>query len=81
MWGSASLYPCVDCGGEAQDWSYDHTDPTELTGEGRHGMITQYSVWPEFYAPRCRKCHSVFDHGPAAPLPNDEPAWARTDRG
>ena len=56
--GSASQFLCVDCGGKAQEWSYDHADPEELWG-GRSGCV--YSLSPEHYVPRCRVCHRAFD--------------------
>lgn len=56
--GAASLHPCIDCGGSATDWSYDHGDMNELTDErGR-----PYSVDPSYYHPRCRPCHKRFDN-------------------
>jgi 3-oxoacyl-[acyl-carrier protein] reductase len=44
--GPASNYPCVDCGGPAQDWST--ADPSSD------------DVWARFQ-PRCRKCHRRYD--------------------
>lgn len=60
-WGSASQHGCVKCGGPAQDWAYDGTDPAQLierTGQ-KAGQI--YSAWPEFYMPMCRLCHKGLD--------------------
>lgn len=55
--GSASDHPCVDCAGQAEDWSYDHTDPNEKYDDrGR-----PYSPDPTHYQPRCRRCHRQFD--------------------
>ncbi len=63
--GKAKYYACVDCGATAQDWSYDRTDPDELTGEvvtpdGRPIMVP-YSMKPEHYSPRCKSCHIRLD--------------------
>jgi hypothetical protein len=44
--GRASYHHCVDCGGDAQDWSQIH---------GTTGLE------PTDYEPRCRKCHAVYD--------------------
>ena len=67
LWGSASLHPCVHCGEQAQDWAYDHTDPTALKEmtrprEGRKQAERDYSLWPEFYMPLCKSCHISFDY-------------------
>lgn len=54
--GSASKHSCVDCGGQAKQWSYDHKDPDErLTGPAPH------SIHIEHYEPRCISCHKKFD--------------------
>ena len=60
--GKASLHTCVDCGGPASDWSYDHSDPeplTEITNGGR--TIAAYSTDLNCFEPRCRSCHVRFD--------------------
>lgn len=58
--GGASTHPCVDCGLPARDWSYDHADPEELFEEQR-GRLLAYSMKPEHYVPRCKRCHNAFD--------------------
>lgn len=58
--GSASTHVCVDCGGGAAHWSYDHTDPSELTTL-RDGCLIRYSADPQRYVPRCVPCHKRFD--------------------
>lgn len=55
--GPARQYPCVDCGDQAQHWSYDHTDPAELRSPGGQ----PYSLDPQRYKPRCVRCHIAFD--------------------
>src|SRR5689334_18351390 len=59
LWGKASEHLCIDCGGQAQQWSYQHTSNDEkfcpLTG-------FVYSENPEDYAPRCVSCHRKFDY-------------------
>jgi hypothetical protein len=66
--GPASAHSCVDCGGCAEDWSYDHADPDELTDpRGR-----PYSLDPSRYAARCRSCHKRFDY--AAQKSSRQPA-------
>lgn len=56
--GPASEHTCVDCGRQALDWSYIYGDENEKW-EPKKGP---YSTNPEFYAPRCRDCHTAFDH-------------------
>lgn len=71
--GPASGYRCVECGGEARDWSYDGTDPAQEFGprparsrerpeESRHF----YSLDPNFYKPMCKKCHMQMDGAKAS---------------
>ena len=55
--GKAADHPCADCAGPAHDWSYNHSDPEQLTG--RNGC--SYSTNPDFYEPRCRSCHRRLD--------------------
>lgn len=82
LWGPASQYPCVHCGGNACDWAYDHSDPSELTGLPSAGAasLAVYSAWPEFYMPLCKTCHATFDQssplGPPVDRPRDtRPRW------
>jgi hypothetical protein len=55
--GSAADHTCTDCPRPAQQWSYDHTDPDEMTRPDG----AAYSGNPEHYAPRCIPCHRRFD--------------------
>lgn len=59
--GHASEYDCVDCGEQAQRWSYDGQDPDERKAlrAGSPGLV--YSMLNEHYEPRCRSCHSRHD--------------------
>ena len=62
-WGPASDYPCVNCGGQAAQWSYDGQDADELRGANGHGTVMAYSVdWAKHYDPRCVRCHNAADH-------------------
>ena len=55
--GVARDYSCIDCGGAAQQWSYDYTDPNVLFARpGGH-----YSLDVSRYDPRCALCHKRFD--------------------
>ena len=55
--GRAKDHRCVDCGGRAAHWSYDHADPDELVSpEG-----FPYSLDGSHYEPRCNVCHALFD--------------------
>lgn len=53
--GRAIEHLCRDCGKQADDWSYDHTDPRQRFD----GLW--YSPDPEHYSPRCKPCHRAFD--------------------
>lgn len=55
--GKAKTHQCVDCGRQAQHWSYTHTDPDALTSDTGQ----PYSLSPEHYSPRCARCHAIFD--------------------
>lgn len=57
--GKAELYSCVDCGQQAQDWSFTKPDcdGTMTDNKGR-----PYCTHPEHYEPRCRDCHNKYDH-------------------
>lgn len=54
--GSASFQRCIDCDGQAKQWSYTHTDPNELASD-----LGPYSASAAFYVPRCVSCHKRFD--------------------
>jgi len=59
--GLASNYQCVDCNGEAREWTYAHTDPDELSELNSSGSTLVYSCDPGHYEPRCKPCHAAFD--------------------
>jgi hypothetical protein len=56
--GKASFHQCVDCGQQAEEWSYDGKDSEELT-DPRRGQ--RYSLKIEHYQPRCQDCHTQYD--------------------
>lgn len=60
LWGPARNHPCAGCGGAAEHWAYDGTDPVELCGTQK-GYSRVFSRYPEFYMPLCRKCHGPRD--------------------
>lgn len=57
--GPASAHPCIDCGRDAQEWSYTHSaGERELVDpEGK-----PYSFNPSDYAPRCKRDHLLYDY-------------------
>jgi hypothetical protein len=54
--GKASARTCIDCGTQAEHWSYNHDDPNEMTEDG-----LPYSLSAQHYSPRCVPCHKAFD--------------------
>jgi hypothetical protein len=64
--GKASAHACVSCGGQAAEWAYDGTDPTEIVENVRfqgRTYPTPFSRFPEFYMPMCTGCHRALDAG------------------
>ena len=59
--GSAAEHMCVDCGGNAAQWSYNHSDPEEIVSTESYADGLPYSVDPSYYDPRCVSCHKRFD--------------------
>lgn len=58
--GRAAGYSCADCGGAAQEWSYDGGCPSEMR-EDVNGSVLAYSLNQDLYSPRCKKCHRSRD--------------------
>lgn len=58
--GLASDYACVDCGGPAEDWSYEGGSADERISESDHKGCA-FTPDLSFYSPRCTKCHGEFD--------------------
>jgi 5-methylcytosine-specific restriction endonuclease McrA len=56
--GSASAHPCVDCGVNARQWSYNHKHPAQQIDVST-GLT--YAVDLTAYEPRCASCHKKFD--------------------
>lgn len=63
--GRVQGHPCVDCGKQAQHWSYNHDDPDELLAYDLSAHPVAYSLKSEHYSPRCVSCHKRFDLGRA----------------
>jgi len=61
--GPASEQACAECGADAQDWAYDHSDPAELYGGP--GTKRPYSANPQRYRALCRRCHRRTDKAAA----------------
>jgi hypothetical protein len=59
--GKAQEHQCQHCGDQAMDWSYDHSDPNELTQEW-YGKTVAYSCDLDRYLPLCRPCHTKLDN-------------------
>jgi hypothetical protein len=58
--GPASAHPCAHCSAPAQEWAYDHQDPSPLTGH-YNGYTVTYSGDPNHYQPLCVPCHRATD--------------------
>ncbi len=62
--GRACDHECIDCGRQAEQWSYRGDSAHELQGWNQprapHSWMT-YGPHPEDYDPRCRLCHGAFD--------------------
>lgn len=61
--GPASTHRCVECGQQADHWSYDHQDPGERYAHGLSRNPVAYSAKPEHYQARCVPCHKQYDLG------------------
>lgn len=73
--GRPRNHRCVDCGGQAAHWSYDHSDPKERFFTARGGYLIPYSVDPERYRPMCVSCHKRHDlHALAVRRKGNRPA-------
>lgn len=57
--GPAAAHPCVACGGTAEQWAYDHSEP-EPRRDPSHDA--PYSVDLARYQPMCQSCHKRLDH-------------------
>lgn len=58
--GDPTRMECTgDCGGQADEWAYDHEDERETLSP--HGK--PYSQNFDHYRPMCRPCHRRFDAG------------------
>lgn len=53
--GKAREYTC-QCGAQAEQWAYNHSDPAELTQQW-NGKTVTYSADVMHYDPLCRGCH------------------------
>lgn len=60
--GRASEHACVECGGPAKQWAYDHGDPNELIGDHGPNKGLRYSADPAHYQPMCASCHRRLDN-------------------
>lgn len=60
--GKATMFDCVDCGGQGQQWSYRHDCWAERSNDrGKYPYCTHV----EHYEPRCQDCHRTYDRKPA----------------
>jgi len=61
--GSASDHACIDCGSQANDWTWVGTCPDTFYGTAKSGRpsLNPYCLHFEHYEPRCTACHMLFD--------------------
>lgn len=57
--GAAADYPCDDCGGPADQWSYRGACPQEQAADPGGWP---YCLHLRHYAPRCTSCHRIYDN-------------------
>lgn len=58
--GKASDHLCVDCGKQANEWSYVGGAPNERV-DSYGGKMLPYTTNPAYYVARCHSCHVRFD--------------------
>ena len=63
--GRITEHSCTECGKQARDWAYDHSDPSPLEQwiplpNGKMHLAA-YSTDTARYQPMCRGCHIAFD--------------------
>lgn len=61
--GHANTHACVQCGEQADEWAYDHSDPNERRDDP---LGRPYSTDPQRYEPLCFSCHRLRDSPRAA---------------
>jgi hypothetical protein len=59
--GHASTHRCVDCGERARDWSYAYERATQRHFDASCQPSAPYSLNPNDYDPRCKRCHANYD--------------------
>lgn len=70
--GSATTYPCMECGARAEHWAYDHADPDEVTADV-YGQQLTFSLNHAHYEPLCGPCHRLRDNPPKDECKNGHP--------
>ena len=61
--GKASQFQCVDCGYQAEEWSYNGGCPNEHWELFPDGVWLAYTTDQSRYSPRCTPCHRTRDLG------------------
>jgi hypothetical protein len=66
--GAASALICIDCGRQADEWSYRGGCPDELSeARGQGGLAMPYTLDLSMYDPRCKSCHVKRDATESSP--------------
>ena len=65
--GKAADHTCVDCGGQADEWCFNHSTAEDRVcymggaAVGDRRAWFPYSTEPADYDPRCGPCHHSYD--------------------
>ena len=68
--GHATENICIDCGNQAQDWTWNTSCDDVLYGMAKDGRknLSPYCLHLEHYDARCTPCHSLLDAGSHRPV-------------
>lgn len=59
--GRAREKQCAHCDRQAAGWSYDRSDPDQISDVLQSGRTAWFSLDMDRYDPLCRRCHAIRD--------------------